>query len=327
MIFSSPAILSLLLATSSVCSTSSFQIPVPCSSKTSARALEATNDVTETLDPFFSSSECDDSNTPPALGVTLRALDKLANGSDIRGKFVDHARIGSFAQISRAIQENSGAAALTPLAAHCLGYAFATMLKAAASDDNNIITICVGNDPREHGPRLADAFGRGAQGVQGVLVKYTGIASTPAMNDFCRAPLFCDGAVILTASHLPKDRNGLKFFTAAQGGFTRTDIQELVALAKEHVQTWQSMGIIPPTSGTGGVFCSEWVCCFCSNLVYHTFYPTAAAFLLHSTCISHMLLPCLIIITPHRSTLCHSTPKIYPTRSAVKSERRRMMLH
>jgi hypothetical protein len=37
----------------------------------------------------------------------------------------------------------------------------------------------------EHGPILADAFGRGAAGVPNVKVVYTGIATTPAMFSFC----------------------------------------------------------------------------------------------------------------------------------------------
>ena len=48
------------------------------------------------------------------------------------------------------------------------------------------ITIAIGRDPREHGPRLADAFSRGALSVDGVQVVYTGIATTPAMFEFCR---------------------------------------------------------------------------------------------------------------------------------------------
>ena len=49
-----------------------------------------------------------------------------------------------------------------------------------------IPVVCVGRDPRKHGARLADAFGRGVEDVQGVRVVYTGIATTPSMFDFCR---------------------------------------------------------------------------------------------------------------------------------------------
>jgi phosphomannomutase len=78
------------------------------------------------------------------------------------------------------------------------------------------------------------------------------------MMDFCRTNL-CDAAIILTASHLPVDRNGMKFFVAGQGGFNKDDIQDLIEYAKEHAYSWQATGIMPPTSGLGGVFCAQHV--------------------------------------------------------------------
>jgi phosphomannomutase len=68
----------------------------------------------------------------------------------------------------------------------------------------------------------------------------------------------CNGGVMVTASHLPSDRNGFKFFTL-NGGFTKVQIQRLLSLARDHVQVWYDLGILPPTSGPGAVFCSEWV--------------------------------------------------------------------
>ncbi|MDX1976533.1 MAG: phosphomannomutase/phosphoglucomutase, partial [Pseudanabaenaceae cyanobacterium bins.68] len=61
------------------------------------------------------------------------------------------------------------------------------------------------------------------------------IASTPAMfmstiTEGCN----CNGAIMLTASHLPFNRNGLKFFTA-QGGLEKADITELLNLAENLV--------------------------------------------------------------------------------------------
>ena len=49
----------------------------------------------------------------------------------------------------------------------------------------------------------------------------------------CIVPdLNCDGAVQITASHLPFDRNGLKFFTK-EGGLNSSDIEEILLLAQE----------------------------------------------------------------------------------------------
>jgi phosphomannomutase len=42
----------------------------------------------------------------------------------------------------------------------------------------------------------------------------------------------CDGAIMLTASHLPFNRNGLKFFTA-QGGLGKQDITSILSLAQQ----------------------------------------------------------------------------------------------
>lgn len=61
------------------------------------------------------------------------------------------------------------------------------------------LTICIGRDPRLHGERLADAFARGAESVDGgtgpVRVVYTGLATTPSMYEFVRAGK-CDAAVM-----------------------------------------------------------------------------------------------------------------------------------
>jgi len=55
---------------------------------------------------------------------------------------------------------------------------------------SNALTICIGRDPRLHGERLADAFARGAESVDGVTkpvrVLYTGVTTTPSMYEFCR---------------------------------------------------------------------------------------------------------------------------------------------
>jgi phosphomannomutase len=42
-----------------------------------------------------------------------------------------------------------------------------------------------------------------------------------------------DGAVMITASHLPYNRNGFKFFTA-EGGLEKEDIAEILRLASRY---------------------------------------------------------------------------------------------
>lgn len=63
---------------------------------------------------------------------------------------------------------------------------------------------------------------------------------------------------MVTASHLPEDKNGIKFFSA-NGGLDKKDIDELIVLAKEEAYHWYDMGIMPPSSGNAGVLCSELV--------------------------------------------------------------------
>mmetsp|Transcript_102066 Transcript_102066/g.286183 ORF Transcript_102066/g.286183 Transcript_102066/m.286183 type:complete len:654 (+) Transcript_102066:255-2216(+) len=219
------------------------------------------------LHKFFSSSssECDDVNLPPGLSIIHRSFAQLESGSDIRGKFVDHPRRGSVAAVAKAIRNENNVPALTPFSAHCLGFAFASMMKqqqqsqnaGRANDDDRDIVLCVGRDPRPHGVAIADAFARGAESVRGARVVYTGLASTPSMFEFCRSSL-CDGGVMITASHLPADKNGMKFFTA-DGGFEKSQIKTLVSLAQQHSIGWYDQATIPPTSGRDAVFCSEWV--------------------------------------------------------------------
>lgn len=156
-------------------------------------ALFSENSVTKKVksnsDSFmvsYSQSGCDDENMPPSLSILMRSISNLPSGSDIRGRFVKHARLGSIASVAMAISKaEQGIPPLTPFAAHCLGYAFATLLQEDFTPYEQL-TIAIGRDPREHGPILADAFGRGAAGVPNVKVVYTGIATTPAMFSFCR---------------------------------------------------------------------------------------------------------------------------------------------
>jgi len=63
---------------------------------------------------------------------------------------------------------------------------------------------------------------------------------------------------MVTASHLPADRNGLKFFTP-EGGFTKSQIQQLGVRAMDCASEWYTRGMLPPASGDGAVMCSEWV--------------------------------------------------------------------
>ncbi|KAL9182244.1 hypothetical protein ACHAXT_012896 [Thalassiosira profunda] len=225
------------------------------------------------FDPSLNPTEIDASNTPPSLQTILTSLAELKSGSDLRGTFAAHnssgGTIANVSHLIRRLKEDTGAIALTPFAAHCFGAAFAQWLLQTDVPEEatgrpgrhgNALTICIGRDPRKHGERLADAFARGAESVDGerpVRAVYTGVATTPSMYEFVRADK-CDAAVMVSASHLPEDKNGIKFF-AREGGLTKTNIDELIVLAQEEARRWYDAGILPPSSGNAGVFCSELV--------------------------------------------------------------------
>ncbi|MCH5202282.1 MAG: phosphomannomutase/phosphoglucomutase [Oscillospiraceae bacterium] len=93
------------------------------------------------------------------------------------------------------------------------------------------LTISVGRDSRISGERIAaaviDSFKKA-----GVKVIYTNLSSTPSMF-MTTVDLGCDGAVQITASHHPFNRNGLKFFTP-KGGLEAKDIEIILQHAQDN---------------------------------------------------------------------------------------------
>jgi phosphomannomutase len=141
---------------------------------------------------------------------------KLQNGSDIRG-----------IAISGVPNEYVN---LTPEVVTILGQAFAIWLSQTLNKSTTELTISVGRDSRLSGAELMQAVTAGINSVGGRVYDF-GMASTPAMfMSTITVGFECDGAIMLTASHLPFNRNGLKFFTA-KGGLEKQDISAILALA------------------------------------------------------------------------------------------------
>ncbi|MCW3806850.1 phosphoglucomutase [Plebeiibacterium marinum] len=141
---------------------------------------------------------------------------KLQNGSDIRGVAMEGIP-----------GENIN---LTEEVSEILGKAFAHWL--CKKEDKESLCVAVGMDSRLTGPLLKKAFISGLTSV-GVDVYDCGIASTPAMFMATVDKNYSiDAGVMLTASHLPYNRNGLKFFTG-EGGANKSDITEILTLAAE----------------------------------------------------------------------------------------------
>lgn len=143
---------------------------------------------------------------------------ELQNGSDIRGIAMEN--------------ETGASVNLTKKASEDLAGAFARWL--SARNDNKKVKIALGRDSRLTGPELLKAAAVGII-AQGHEVCDFGLASTPAMFMSTVLPngdddSTYDGSIMITASHLPYYRNGLKFFTK-EGGLEKGDIKELTQLA------------------------------------------------------------------------------------------------
>ena len=91
------------------------------------------------------------------------------------------------------------------------------------------LRISVGHDSRVSSPRIHAAV-QSSLVDAGAHVVSCGMASTPAMF-MTTVELPCDGAVQITASHHPMDKNGLKFFTCG-GGLEGAEIAEILSLAE-----------------------------------------------------------------------------------------------
>lgn len=93
------------------------------------------------------------------------------------------------------------------------------------------LRVAVGRDSRLSGEKLLDWMADELS-KEGIAVTDMGLASTPAMFMTTKTDGFLfDGAVMVTASHLPYNRNGYKFFTP-DGGVEASDIKEMIALAE-----------------------------------------------------------------------------------------------
>lgn len=106
------------------------------------------------------------------------------------------------------------------------GFGFLAWLKNKTGKENPCISV--GHDSRLSADRIKNAVIK-VLTSNGAKVFDCSLASTPAMF-MTTVELNCDGAVQITASHHPKDRNGLKFFTR-EGGLDGSDIAEILDIA------------------------------------------------------------------------------------------------
>ncbi len=91
------------------------------------------------------------------------------------------------------------------------------------------LKIAVGRDSRISGPHIMQLTTQRFCAA-GAAVLCCGLASTPSMF-MTTVDLGCDGALQITASHHPYNRNGLKFFTR-DGGLEGSDIEAILEFAQ-----------------------------------------------------------------------------------------------
>ncbi len=144
-------------------------------------------------------------------------LSSLQNGSDIRG-------------VALAVP-NGAPVNLTEDIANKIAIAFVYHIAQKTGKACESLKIGVGHDSRVTAPALKKAILAGVLAA-GAQAFDCAMASTPAM--FC-ATIYpetnFDGSVMITASHLPMERNGLKLFSR-DGGFDKPDIKAVLQAAE-----------------------------------------------------------------------------------------------
>uniref|UniRef100_A0A0A0KDN6 Phosphoglucomutase n=1 Tax=Cucumis sativus TaxID=3659 RepID=A0A0A0KDN6_CUCSA len=182
-------------------------------------------------------------NAAPSTISSLDNIDfqKLQNGSDIRGVAVAGVE--------------GEPVNLTELVAEAIGAGFsAWLLEKKKADGSQRLRVSIGHDSRISAKKLQDAISQGIAGAGLDVIQY-GLASTPAMFNSTLTEdeaLFCpvDGSIMITASHLPFNRNGFKFFTNV-GGLGKADIKEILGRAAEFYRNLNSTDGLKNSRGKG----------------------------------------------------------------------------
>ncbi len=141
---------------------------------------------------------------------------KLQNGSDIRG-------------VAIAGVEGQPVTLDDPIV-RSIGFAFAQWLSERLGKPVDQLKISVGHDSRISANQIKTCIFQGIESA-GAMALDCGLASTPAMF---MSTVFenhgYDGAMMLTASHLPFNRNGVKFFIR-KGGLEKKNITKILTMA------------------------------------------------------------------------------------------------
>ncbi len=145
---------------------------------------------------------------------------KLQNGNDVRGA---------------AIATDDEKKTLTPSLAQFIAAGFAAFLAEKTGKAEEDLRIGVGHDSRVTADALTEAS---LKGLSKAATYNCNLISTPAMFQSTVLPESnFDGAIMITASHLPFNRNGMKFFTK-DGGLEHDELtavlKNAIALADQY---------------------------------------------------------------------------------------------
>ena len=141
---------------------------------------------------------------------------KIQNGSDVRG-------------VAVAGVEGQPITLRDPIV-RAIGFAFAQWLSERLGKPIDQLKVSVGHDSRISTKQIKTCIFQGLEAADATGFD-CGLASTPAMF---MSTVFenhrYNGSIMLTASHLPFNRNGMKFFTS-DGGLEKQDITEILTMA------------------------------------------------------------------------------------------------
>jgi len=143
---------------------------------------------------------------------------ELQNGSDIRG-------------IALKDEKDKKEVNLTPETAANIAGAFAEFLKEKIKKEK--LTITLGRDSRITGKAILEISAAYLKSLNHEALDCE-IASTPSIFMTTQdKEIDADGGIMITASHLPYERNGMKFFTK-EGSLNKEDIKKILEIAEKN---------------------------------------------------------------------------------------------
>jgi len=156
---------------------------------------------------------------------------QLQNGADIRG-------VAAEGIIGESVT-------LTTDKVYALGQGFVLWLWEQRG--KHPLRISVGSDSRLTGPKFVETLEKSITSM-GCDVLNCGLSSTPSMLLSTKLPeVRADGAIMITGSHMPFNRNGMKFFAMGQE-ITTAQLTEIIELANTNYSKTEHTGSVHITN-------------------------------------------------------------------------------